>query len=95
MKIESEKNKYINNKINNAKDQKQMWKEIKHLVLKKKQSVITNVIFNNVEYKDNNQIASHFNNYFVNSIKSIRDSIEEVQFINNIPVVNKKFKFRI
>lgn len=35
VKIENEKNKYINNKINNADDQKQMWREIKDLVFKK------------------------------------------------------------
>ena len=39
-KIEFEKNNFINNRINNAKDQKQMWKEIKDLFLKKNKTVI-------------------------------------------------------
>lgn len=93
-KIIYEKNKFINHKISNAKDQKQMWKEIKDLVLNKNKNVIQNVIFNNIEYKENLQIASHFNKYFVDSIKSIRTSIEQVQYVNQIHVLNSKFKFR-
>lgn len=87
VKIENEKNKYINNKINNADDQKQMWREIKDLVFKKKHNEIKNVIFNQVEYKDNIEIANQFNNYFVDSIISIRDSIENVQYENQINTI--------
>lgn len=93
VEIENEKNKYINDQINNAGDQKQMWKKIKELVLKKNKNEIKSVIFNHVEYKNNNQIASHFNEYFINSIKLIRESIEDVQYINQIQITNKKFKF--
>lgn len=93
-KSENEKNKYVNNKINNAKDQKQMWKEIKNFVLKKEETIIKTVIFNDRECKDNYQIANKFNNYFVDSIKLIRDTIENVQYTNNIPVITSKFKFR-
>lgn len=93
-KTESEKEKYVNSKINNAKDQKQMWKQIKELVLKRNKNVIKTVIFNEIEYKDNFQIATQFNKYFVDSIKSIRDTIENVQYINNIPVITNRFRFR-
>ena len=37
--------KYINEKLSNANDQKQMWSEIKNLILKKSKNVIQSVIF--------------------------------------------------
>lgn len=92
--IEAKKNNYINKQINNAKDQKQMWREIKNLVLKKNKTGIKDVIFNDIEYKDNYQMATQFNDYFVNSIKSINNTIENVQYINNIPVITTRFRFR-
>ena len=62
-----------------------MWKEIKDLVLKK------NGIFYGIEYKnDDHQITTQFNNYFVNSIKSI----EDVQYINNLPMITNRFQSR-
>lgn len=94
VKIQNEKNKYINNKINQATNQKQMWKEIKTLVLKKNNNVIQSVIFNHGEYKNNKEIASQFNQYFIESIQTIRQSIGNVQYINKIPLTNHKFKFR-
>lgn len=94
VKLVNENSKYVNNKINNAPNQKQMWIEIKNLVLKKSNEAIKSVIFNQVEIKDNKQIASHFNNYFVKSIGTIRESIENVQYKNIIPMTNNHFKFR-
>lgn len=94
VKVENEKNKYINNKINNAKDQKEMWRKIKSLILKKAHNPIETVIFDQIEYKENYQIASMFNKYFISSIKSIRDEIQSVQYAGNIPVINSQFKFR-
>lgn len=93
VETKNDKFKYINNRINNAKDQKQMWNEIKSLVIKKPKNVIKSVIFNQVEYKDNLQIANKFNNYFVDSIKEIRDSIQKVQYVNNLTNKDKIFKF--
>lgn len=93
VKIENEKFKYINNRIKNARDQKQMWREIKELVIKQNKNEIKCVIFNNVEYKEYYQIASHFNKYFVNSVKIIRDSIEHVQYTNKIHMVSSQFRF--
>lgn len=40
VKLENEKNKYINDKINNARDQKEMWRKIKELVLRKPRKLI-------------------------------------------------------
>ena len=72
-KIEHEKN-YINKTISNSNDQKQMWNNIKDLVLKSNRNVIKTVmIFNNVEYKTNAEITNNFNEYYVNSIREIRN----------------------
>lgn len=92
--VENAKNKFTSDKINKSTNQKEMWREIKDLVLKKPRDEINNVIFNNIEYKDNFEIANNFNMYFVNSIKAIRDSIPNVQYINRVPVINNRFKFR-
>lgn len=94
VKIENAKNNYINNKINSATDQKEMWKQIKNLIFRKNRSAIETVIFDQVECKDNFDIANNFNKYFINSIKTIRDEINNVQYVNRITVINSKFKFR-
>ena len=52
------------------------------------------MIFNNVEYKTNAEIAKNFNEYFVNSIWEINDKIEYVRYINQKDVINFRFKFR-
>ena len=63
-KFEFEKNNFVIKKISNVIDQKQMWKEIKDLVFKKNKTVIKNVIFYGIEYKnDEHQISTQFNNY--------------------------------
>lgn len=92
--IENAKYDFVNGEINKAKDQKQMWTTIKNLVIKKKPNVIKSVVFNDVEHKNNYKIACEFNKYYVDSIKSIREAIDDVQYNNNIPMTDKKFKFR-
>ena len=70
-----------------------MWYKIKELVLKTPKNVMKSVIFNNIEYNINSEIAEYFNNYFVDSIRDIRCSIDDVQYNNQIPVINCRFKF--
>ena len=53
----NEKKKFINNRINKAKDQKEMWRQIKNLILKRYQTAIESMIFNQIERKENLQIA--------------------------------------
>ena len=55
--IEREKNRYITNKINNAFNQREMWCKIKELVLRKPKNVIKTMIHENIEYKEDTQIA--------------------------------------
>lgn len=95
VKLQNEKKKYINNKITLANDQKEMWRQIKNLILKKRsESTIETVIFNTIEYTNKYEIAENFNKYFVTSIESIRSAINNVQYIPNLPVINHQFKFR-
>ena len=39
-------------------------------------------------------MATQFNNYFVISIKSINNTIEDLQCVNNLPVITNRIKFR-
>ena len=55
-----------------------MWYKIKELVLRTPKNVIKSVIFNNIEYNINSEIAENINNYFVDGIRDIRCSINDV-----------------
>ena len=57
---------------------------VKDLVLKREQFVIKSFIiinFNQIEYKESSTIGNQLNNYFIASIKTIRDNIENVNYI--------------
>lgn len=43
---------------------------------------IRSVIFNNVQCKENIQIAFQFSRHFIDRIMDIRKSIEEIQYTN-------------
>ena len=53
-----------------------MWYKIKGLVQRTPKNMIKSVIFNNIEYNINSEIAENFNNYFVDSIRDIKCSID-------------------
>ena len=59
-----------------------MWYKIKKLVLNTRKIVIKSAIFINIEYNINSEMAEDFNNYFVDSIKEIRSSTENVEYKN-------------
>lgn len=65
----------------------------KNHVLKQNQNVIQSVIFNQVEYKESVQIANWFNKCFFDSIGAIKDTLENVQYVKNVTVIQSKFKF--
>ena len=71
-----------------------MWYKIKELVLKTSKNIIKSVIFSNTEYNISSEMAENFNNYFVDSIREIRSSIEYLQYKNQILVINCRFKSR-
>lgn len=94
-KINEAKNKYISDKIDYATDQKSMWQSIKNFVLNKPKAEIKEVIFNNIKFTDNIEIANKFNNYFVNSVAQINQGIPVQLYQNRIPSIhNIKFKFK-
>ena len=51
------------------------------------------MLFDQIEYKENFQIADKFSNFFVACIISIRDTITYVKYSNEIPVINSEVKF--
>lgn len=71
VEIKNAKYKYISDQLNFSDNQKDMWTKIKTLAMREINIVIKSVIFANIEYKNNCQVASYFNNYFVCSIREI------------------------
>ena len=63
----------------NTTNQKEMLYKIKKLVRRTPKNVIKSVVFNNIEYNINSEITENFNNYFIDSIKDIRCSIDDMQ----------------
>lgn len=81
-KLNARKSEYIQNKINEANDQKSMWKNTKSFVLKKsKNEILDIIVFDNENISDNLIIANKFNKYFVESIRSIYDNIIFCQYV--------------
>lgn len=73
----------------NYSDQKKLWKVLKYEVLKKKKSVTNCVVFDNVEIRDEMEIATKFNTFFVESIRSIADAIPYVTYSSCISDVQE------
>ena len=72
-----------------------MWDRIKKLVLgKPSKECDKNVIFVGIEYTENVEIAEMFNEYFINSIREIRVSMENVHYSNHVQTSNYSFNFR-
>lgn len=70
------RNKYIQSQITRAQENsKCMWKCLKTIVNYKEKQSVNVVMFSDVLYTDELEIATQFNKYFVSSIKDIYDSI--------------------
>lgn len=97
-KTKTTKNNYYKNKLNNAEhNQKKMWKVLKEIVNGTREYFNNYIEFNGVKINDTQLITNNFNQYFVNSIIEINNSIphqSELDFIN-IKKVDNVFKFRI
>ena len=52
------------------------------------------MIFNNVVHYNSSDVANKFKEHFISSIKDIRESIEDVQYDNQIKVISNRFIFR-
>lgn len=88
------RNKNIKRRIFAARDQKSMWRIIKSCVLNIQKEQIKVINFNGENIKDNKEIAKKFNQFFVNSIIEINNSIPFTQLnqINFQPTETFKFK---
>lgn len=74
-------------------DSKKLWKEMKRF-MNNEEKPIEEVIFNGVSVNDSLEISNNFNEFFIQSVKQINESIKNVQYIQ-INLVNdvswKKF----
>ena len=52
------------------------------------------MIFEGIEYTENVEIAERFNEYFINSIRDICNSIGKVNYKNNVRISYYRFNFR-
>lgn len=95
LQIERAKNKFIQDKIINAGDQKQMWRVIKRTVLKESKTIIKSIKFDNEIVSNNSiSISNKLNEYFINSVNDINKSITIIQYVNHINQVHTQFKFK-
>lgn len=83
---------YINNKINECSNQKDMWKAVKELVLKKVNSQINEIEIHNKIVTNELQIAEELNSFFIQSVKEIAACIPYVKYENNIQI-NQQMHF--
>lgn len=92
--LDKAKNDFVNKKINSAKDQKEMWRTIKSLVLKKQKSTIKGVVFDNVLVNDCKAMSSKFNAFFVKSVSDLNRAIPVLPYVNLVQETNTIFKFK-
>ena len=52
------------------------------------------MIFEGIEYTRDVEISEMFNEYFINSIRDIFNSIGKVNYENNVRISNNRFNFR-
>ena len=74
--IKQKKREYNDLKIEkNKKDSKKLWKYLKQIVSKKPKNNISKVKFDNKICDKDEDIADHFNKFFIDSITEINDEI--------------------
>lgn len=71
-----------------------MWETIKSFVLKVQKSEIKEIYFENQKWTDSLVIANKFNEYFIDSINEIHNSIKSVPYQNLIINSEQSFKFK-
>lgn len=91
------KNNFVKDKIKACgKDQRSLWKNIKQFVLNaKKDNELNEIIFNNELIQNSLQIANTMNDFFIQSIEDISNSVPKVQYVNMIDTVNSRFNFEL
>ena len=66
--INKSKNNYIKNRIQNATTQKQMWREIKTLVVRETKNTISTITHDGIECDNDDENANKMNKYFIESV---------------------------
>lgn len=85
---------FVQNKILMQLDQKAMWRTLKKYVLgSTRVEIEENIIFNGVVINNSKVIADEFNTFFINSVSEINQSIEVIQYVNQIDEYPCRFKF--
>lgn len=91
--LEKAKGSYINNKVNECTNQKDMWRTIKELVLKKDETQLREITINGKTISKELEMAEELNTFFVNSVLEIANSIQFVNYENLIDE-NPQYKFK-
>lgn len=87
--IKYTKNLYFQEQIlKYSGDQKKLWKCLNGIISNKSSQSVNSVIFNDEVCTNDLEIASNFNNYFVNSVADIYNSIGPSDFVSNVNNVN-------
>lgn len=91
------RNKFVQNCVTKSSGNiKSMWKCLKTIINYKERPQVKVVKFNNVLYTDEQEIANHFNDYFINSVADIYNSIPTVPLQNSTQhMVNTQFEFKL
>lgn len=95
--INKAKDNYVKTQIQQkSRDQKELWKSIKTLVLNEpKKENIKSIQFSNGIYEDRKVIAEKFNKFFVQSVEELNRSICNVLYSSKIKRVDSIFKFEL
>lgn len=89
------KNSYIEKKIEEkAGNQKAMWKVIKKYVLSEVRQELCEIEVNNIKINNNMDISNKLNEFFVDSVIEINESIPDFQYNDNIRDTVHIFEFR-
>lgn len=91
--LEKAKGSFINNKVNESTNQKDMRRTIKELVLKKDETQLREITINGKTISKELEIAEELNTFFVSSVLEITNSIQFVNYENLIDE-NPQYKFK-
>ena len=94
---------YVQNKSlcesiqNNSKNGKKMWQILKSIISDKEQKVLNCIDFDGNKIKNNDVIANKLNNFFIESIETINNSISQDKnfiYYKTPKISEKNFKFK-
>ena len=84
---------FNDNRIENAKDEKEIWKVVKEITTTKSSSNWS-LIENGEVIKNEEQIADIFNDFFISKIKDLKDNIDTTIAEDPIGILEEKMKLK-